>query len=49
MRPLKLTMSAFGPYAGTEELDFSKLDSAQATENIDLFDIPLTAENAGDS
>ena len=25
MRPLKLTMQAFGPYAGTEEIDFSKL------------------------
>lgn len=25
MRPLKLTMSAFGPYAGEETIDFSKL------------------------
>ena len=25
MRPLKLMMSAFGPYAGTNELDLSKL------------------------
>lgn len=25
MRPLKLTMSAFGPYAGTEEIDFDRL------------------------
>ena len=24
MRPLKLTMSAFGPYAGTAEIDFEK-------------------------
>ena len=24
MRPLKLTMSAFGPYAGAETVDFSK-------------------------
>ena len=28
MRPLKLTMAAFGPYAGTQELDFSKLGTA---------------------
>lgn len=26
MRPIKLTMSAFGSYAGQEEIDFSKLD-----------------------
>ncbi|WP_026476584.1 SbcC/MukB-like Walker B domain-containing protein [Alkaliphilus transvaalensis] len=26
MRPLKLTMTAFGPYAGQEVIDFSKLD-----------------------
>lgn len=25
MRPVKLTMSAFGPYAGKQEIDFSKL------------------------
>ncbi len=25
MRPIKLTMSAFGPYAGVEEIDFTKL------------------------
>jgi len=25
MRPLKLTISGFGPYAGTQELDFSRL------------------------
>lgn len=25
MRPLKLTMQAFGPYAGTEKIDFTKL------------------------
>ena len=27
MRPLKLTMAGFGPYAGTQELDFSVLGS----------------------
>ncbi len=27
MRPLKLTMQAFGPYAGTQELDFTELGS----------------------
>ena len=27
MRPLKLTMQAFGPYAGAEEIDFTKLDN----------------------
>ncbi|MDP4090936.1 MAG: AAA family ATPase, partial [Bacillota bacterium] len=26
MRPLKLTMSAFGPYAGEEAIDFAKLE-----------------------
>lgn len=26
MRPIKLTMSAFGPYAGAAEVDFSKFD-----------------------
>ena len=28
MRPLKLTISGFGPYAGTQELDFSQLGSS---------------------
>ena len=28
MRPLKLTMSAFGPYAETVELDFELLGSS---------------------
>ena len=28
MRPIKLTMSAFGPYADTETLDFGKLGKA---------------------
>ena len=25
MRPLKLTIAGFGPYAGTQELDFTSL------------------------
>lgn len=29
MRPLKLTMNAFGPYAGTQVLDFSTLSDSQ--------------------
>ena len=28
MRPLKLTMTAFGPYAGTEVIDFSRLGTS---------------------
>lgn len=28
MRPLKLTMAGFGPYAGTQKLDFEKLGSS---------------------
>ena len=28
MRPLQLTMSAFGPYAGTTEIDFDSLGSS---------------------
>ncbi|RDI45393.1 AAA family ATPase [Falsibacillus pallidus] len=27
MRPLQLTMQAFGPYAGTEKIDFTKLEN----------------------
>lgn len=27
MRPLQLTLSAFGPYAGTESIDFRRLGS----------------------
>ena len=27
MRPLKLVMSAFGPYAGEETIDFEKMGS----------------------
>lgn len=48
--PAKIIKYRFPPevIAQVEKLDFSKLDSSQATENIDLFDIPLTAENAGD-
>ena len=28
MRPLKMTMTAFGPYAGTEEIDFDRLGTS---------------------
>ena len=28
MRPLKLTIAGFGPYAGTQMLDFEKLGSS---------------------
>ena len=33
MRPLKLTMSAFGSYAGVQEIDFS-VDSPEVIVNI---------------
>ena len=32
-----------------EKLDFSKLSAQQAAEQIDLFDITLTPENAADT
>ena len=36
MRPLKLEMSAFGPYAGKETIDFEKLGkSAENREDSD--------------
>ena len=28
MRPVRLTMSAFGSYAGVQEIDFTKIHSA---------------------
>ena len=31
MRPLKLTIAGFGPYAGTQELDFTKLEIGRAS------------------
>lgn len=39
MRPLKLTMHAFGPYAGEQELDFSKLEG----QNVFLITGPTGA------
>lgn len=48
--PAKVIKYRFAPevIAQAEKLDFAKLDSSLAAENIDLFDIPLTPENAAD-
>ena len=34
MRPIKLTISAFGPYAGNIEIDFEKFLAIQVQEKV---------------
>lgn len=59
MRPIKLTMSAFGPYAAKEEIDFSKLGKsgvylitgitgAGKTTIFDAVSFALFGESSGD-
>ena len=60
MRPVKLTMVGFGPYAGTQELDFEKLGKsglylitgdtgAGKTTIFDAITYALFGEPSGDS